>query len=277
MGTVGYQQLVDSLTAPHVPRSVAPPPKAPASDAAAPPAPGTVGAASPTVGAGADQANQSVGPLKPTTTTPPGVDPAAPKVIQAFDPSPEYLRLDDCEREFMKRLHPLIPSPRAAKRFVNVYRLLRTTVGENEKTAFVAEDKQGEYQSVQLLLAVQTGYPNEAMEIIRDLIEQSPEGSWWTFVEGYARRYAPRPTKRPASRSANAARRVQPEVVTGEPEGTSWLEFLERLNHLRPAMPDVSCRGFVKWSPRVARYSFQSARALQFASPPSRKLSNDSR
>ena len=59
-------------------------------------------------------------------------DPARPAagLTQPAEPekplrSPQVLSISDDEREFMKLLHPLIETPRATKRFVNVYRLLR--------------------------------------------------------------------------------------------------------------------------------------------------------
>ena len=79
--------------------------------------------------------------------------------VAIFDPNPEPLQMKECERKFMQRFLPLIPSPRAAKRFANTYRLVRASVGSQEIDSFVREDESGDYQIVQLLLAIQTGYP----------------------------------------------------------------------------------------------------------------------
>ncbi len=198
----------------------------------------------------------------------PAIADASINVVQerVFDPNPEYLRLSDFEREFMKVLLPLIPSPRAAKRFVNIYRLLRTTVTPNEMLSFVSEDKDGEYRAVQLLLAIQTGYPNQAVEIIRDLIEQNPTVSWWTFVDRYTEKYGQRSKRRSAEPTT---RRSIPShnPIASQVDSERWREFLDRLNLLRPELSERTCTDFIKWSPRIARYSFQSARVLQYATP----------
>jgi hypothetical protein len=105
--------------------------------------------------------------------------------VSVFDPDPEPLQLKQCEREFMWRFQAFIPSPRATKRFVNVYRLLRALVSGLELAAFVRDDGTGEYQVVQFLLAIQTGYPEQAMEIIGALIDRNPGQSWQAFLKGY--------------------------------------------------------------------------------------------
>jgi len=57
----------------------------------------------------------------------------------------------------------------SGKRFVNVYRLVRTSVGEKELRAFVNEDEGGEYRR-SVIAGYQTGYPEQAMQITQDLI-----------------------------------------------------------------------------------------------------------
>ena len=189
--------------------------------------------------------------------------PSTPVVIsvpEAFDPNPKHLQLQDCEREFMKLLHPLIHSPRAAKRFVNVYRLLRTSVDANELEMFVTKNKGGEYQAVQLLLAIQTGYPNQAVEITDDLIEQKPQESWWTFIQ----KYATRPKRAIVSSLRNPRRQesATPNVGNSRFKDEYWQEFVKCMNSLKPQIGDRSCADCVKWAPRVARYSFRSSRML---------------
>jgi hypothetical protein len=100
-----------------------------------------------------------------------------------FDPNPQHLIIEASEREFMTKMCRLIPSPRATKRFVNVYRLLRTSP-EAQSPSFIGKTNDGEYQAVQLLLAIQVGYPTQAMQIIRDLIEQQPTKKlWWELCQ----------------------------------------------------------------------------------------------
>ena len=68
----------------------------------------------------------------------------------------------------MKLLFPLIPTPRATKRFVNVYRLLRGLTTGAQRTALIGNETDGGYRQVLVLLAMVTGYPVEATEVMRE-------------------------------------------------------------------------------------------------------------
>ena len=91
----------------------------------------------------------------------------------------------------MKELYPLIPSPRASKRFVNVYRLLRASVEPNREHEFIGDEKWGGHRPVLLLLAILSGYPNEATEILQALVKQEHDETWWEFVRGFEKRTKP--------------------------------------------------------------------------------------
>jgi hypothetical protein len=151
----------------------------------------------------------------------------------------------------MKLLHEIIPSPRAGKRFINIYRLIRATVNERERSAFVGDVNGGEYQCAMLLLAILTGYPPEATAIFRDLIHRQHTETWWKFI-GDLR----------ASRLVGFSEGAKFAVT---PQQRRWEELLNKLDGLRPAISDRSCADFVKWAPRIARYSFQSGRVLSNA------------
>ena len=74
-----------------------------------------------------------VPPHQPATGTPP---PAAPQAAAPpppeIDMRPAHLQIPEHERRFIQSLYALIPTPRAAKRLVNVYRLLRATLEEKD-------------------------------------------------------------------------------------------------------------------------------------------------
>jgi hypothetical protein len=177
--------------------------------------------------------------------------------VSVFDPNPEPLQLKDCERKFMWRLHRLVPSPRAAKRFVNIYRLLRAAMSAEELDNFVRDDESGEYKAVQLLLAVQTGYPEQATEIINKLLKTRPKGGWQEFLKTCA----PKPGKTTATARLP---RGQDNKTAEQAKAESWEEFEKRLGEVAPEVFEkISCTNFLKWAPRVARYSFQTVRALQ--------------
>ena len=236
----GFQNLLNNLTESPVDGHEAETPQLPAQTV---PATGGIGAS--------NQSVPATGAKAPPTANVPAIQ------VSVFDPDPEPLQLKQCEREFMWRFQPFIPSPRATKRFVNVYRLLRASVGGPELADFVRRDGTGEYQVVQFLLAIQTGYPEQAMEIIGDLIDQNPKESWQTFLKSYRRKADLTQDEKgaPKRRTSPAARSLQTE---------NWQEFFEQLDRITPDFFEArACDEFLKWGPRVARYSFQAARVLQ--------------
>jgi WD40 repeat protein len=89
--------------------------------------------------------------------------------------SPAGLRLRTSEREFLARLTPLLATPRAVKKLVNLYRLLRLGVPESELDAFVGGKDGGPYQAAALLLAALVGAPNEAPKLLAALAKAAPE------------------------------------------------------------------------------------------------------
>lgn len=186
----------------------------------------------------------SVAPLAPQN----GGRTATDKKRTPFKP----LNLSNDEREFMKRLHPLISTPRAAKRFVNVYRLLRALSDEDE--AFRGTKERAEHRAVLVLLAILTGHPSQGTELLRDLLDgQATDTSWWEFMETYRSRGKPK-----SSLGASQA------------EAERWRHFFEKIDEVRNDVRetgscrdfDESCDGFVKWAGQVSRFSFQSARVV---------------
>lgn len=179
-------------------------------------------------------------PPAPATAVPASAPPqqqqtemkAAPAAKAVETTNVDYLTLQKWETEDMKVMYPLIPSPRAAKRFVNTYRLLRGMVDEYEQAAFVGDGAAlaGDYRAALLMLAMLTGYPEETTEILRELLTSAaPDPDWWSFVEAR---------------------------VKGEP-------LREQLAAIKPsllALPPTAT--FAKWAPHVARFSFHSGRVV---------------
>lgn len=178
------------------------------------------------------------------------------KSSRTFDPNPKYLRIEENERQFLRQLHPLIPSPRAAKRLVNIYRLLRTSIGETEMTQFLELKADGEFQAVLLLLAIQTGFPVQGMQIIRDLTHCEPNLLWWDFVNKYGLERTFN-TREDRTKGQPFKDRAPKSKVRLEKE--HFRELLEKLKLLPPnTLVERSCEVFKKWAPLVSRYSFQS-------------------
>src|SRR4051812_1641445 len=86
----------------------------------------------------------------------------------------------------MKGLAAFMPSPRPAKRFINLSRPLRALLSRDEerKTRFL-DPSTWEYRAPMLLLAIQTGHPDEAVEMLRALIEGDRRGTWQEFLQPF--------------------------------------------------------------------------------------------
>jgi hypothetical protein len=81
----------------------------------------------------------------------------APKVGKRegrADLRPQQLDISDDEMAFLSRLAPLVATPRAAKRMVNLYRLVRARLPGDEVEWFVAD---GKFQAVLVMLALHAG------------------------------------------------------------------------------------------------------------------------
>lgn len=218
----GFGSLIDDLTR----ASAAPAP------VQMPVNPGTVAAALPPP----EAAVSDIAPIPRIEPKPPTEPPPPP-------PAPLILSITDEERAFMKALHGFIPSPRAAKRFVNTYRLLHASLATNERAAFVGNTEHlGDCRYAQLLLAMLIGYPAEATRVLALLVEQEPPGSWWDFIQACAH-----------DKSGHG---TSPE---------RWAELGSRMDELRTqrVLPEtLTCGVFVTWAPQVARYSFQARSVL---------------
>ena len=156
--------------------------------------------------------------------------------------NPRSLDISDGERRYMAHMYPLIGTPRGAKRFVNVYRLLKASHPVTEQGSFA---KPGVHRPVLLLLAALTGYPRETAEILRILVEDEPGGTWWNFVLPYAEQAAKATKEEDPLRSA------------------SWEQLTAKLQQVQSADErDLSCDDMRVRAREVARYSFESSRIL---------------
>jgi KAP family P-loop domain/WD domain, G-beta repeat len=94
-----------------------------------------------------------------------------PRASPEFDDlRPSGLRITAVERAFLARLGPLLSTPRAVKRLVNLYRLLRIGVSDAMIDEFVGTVAcGGPYQAAALLLAVIVGSPDEGRQLLLSL------------------------------------------------------------------------------------------------------------
>jgi hypothetical protein len=94
------------------------------------------------------------------------------------DLSPEGLKISRVELDFISELAPLLGrSPRALKRFVNVYRLIRVRLGSWDRRLFLSKAHSvPDYGAVLFLLAIDTGAPQVAPAFFKRLRESSMNG-----------------------------------------------------------------------------------------------------
>jgi len=93
----------------------------------------------------------------------------------------EALRIRKVERDFMNEVAPLMPrTPRAVKRFVNIYRLYKAALSASDLDKFLGrEGHQGNFRAVQVLLALVISTPDFAKAVVKVLsTPKEPRPQW---------------------------------------------------------------------------------------------------
>jgi len=107
--------------------------------------------------------------------------PSAEDEAEEIDPNPKGLLLEPAERDFLSQMAPYAgQSPRTVKRFVNVYRLLRTAIPSQELRALVGNKGESlSYRAIIAQLAIVTGAPTLADRYF-EVLESTPSASGQT-------------------------------------------------------------------------------------------------
>ena len=172
MDDSGCRSLIDALVvsdrdlqrsaeipAGHAPAVMPVPPTAPALTSPAP----------------APPSNTGVRPEVPAPPSAPVPPPPTPAKTPAAKITIESLRLTEPEILLMRGLAPWIGrSPRATKRFVNIYRLIKAAVPPSEQQAFIA----GGFRAPMVLLAMATRSP----ELARRFLAESAALNDWDLM-----------------------------------------------------------------------------------------------
>lgn len=156
-----------------------------------------------------------------------------------FTVNEESLVIRDWEIEFAEHLFELIPSPRAAGRFSNVYRLLKASVLKKDLPAFEGRrELSGDFQVPMLLLALLIGASREAVRFFPDIEGQIRKGS--------------------------SIRVSLANIRASVREKDSYGSVIEKIQHVvnQKDFPSDS-RLILEWIPKVARFSFDLSRALK--------------
>ena len=182
-------------------------------------------------------------PSGPAIAATPAINPVpAPLPASAPAPQPpppaeldeEALLIRPWETEFAERLSPFLRTPRAAKRFSNLYRILKARISAAERPGFEGSSAiPGEFQAAMLLLAIGTGRPDAAEPLFPALLDR-------------------------AHKNQNASSALQAPALL-ELEDPYSLEIAEDVKSLfRNGPVLLSDAILAKWIPRVARFSFHT-------------------
>jgi KAP family P-loop domain len=150
----------------------------------------------------------------------------------APDLRPQGLQLSRAEIDFMTMLGALVPTPRAAKKLTNLYRLVRISIADAELASFLGNETNAPYQAVQILLAILAGTPTLARTIFEQLLTASAEDDLLTVI---------------AETSTGQAGKTQLEPI---------MTTLEKISTEKP-LP-AKAGEYQRWCPALARYSFHT-------------------
>jgi WD40 repeat protein len=169
--------------------------------------------------------------------------PASAAASVAPSPSPRTLALTPPERDFAASIAPILRTPRAVKKFTNLYRLLRAGLddarGDVDRLLYDDGENTPEYQAALILLAVLIRFPERASDFLREIGDLSPD--------------AP-------------------------PDGRTWADYIEEPRHAEALQrfvvtaTDLAANGatstrepFRRWALEISRYSFATGQEI-FAS-----------
>ena len=147
----------------------------------------------------------------------------------------ESLIIRPWEVEFATQLSSFITTPRGAKRFANIYRLIKAPLSPTELVAFEGTGtSQGEFQAAMLSLEILTGFPQLSARLFEALdSQQTASITPQQFFAGVGSYLA---------------------------EGPSARQLQDCINLSGPSSISATRETFLKWIPRVSRFSFYTAK-----------------
>jgi hypothetical protein len=183
------------------------------------------------------------------------------------------MEIPDEEVEFIKRLSPLIRSPRAANRFVNVYRFIRAGMKPGELRRFRGGGgRPGEFRAAALLLALVTGFPWQAGELLEEIARAEHQtGKRWRDVrDSVARRAAgdvrPRDVGNGEADGDAAAGGAEDAEALPRRDVRRWRELQTALAEVERHMADApmpeDLAAYARWAEHVGRFSFHTGHVI---------------
>ncbi|HMG68885.1 MAG TPA: P-loop NTPase fold protein, partial [Chitinophagaceae bacterium] len=161
-----------------------------------------------------------------------------PPVYGEFKVNEESLTIRSWETNFASELFRIISTPRAAKRFANIYRILKASVQREDLANFEGSaELPGEFQLPMLLLAILTGTPSLASKIFPKLKEGATEG---------------------------IGIKDSLEQADADDKKSGWNDLLRRdvLSIVERSWFPNDIRLLAAWLPKVSRFSFEVGRLV---------------
>ncbi len=169
----------------------------------------------------------------------------------------DAMGLTRTEVEFAQSLGHLLDAPRAAKRLMNTYRLIRSTrsVGFSEFLGLM--ERPGEFQAVLTLFAITAGYPTLADRVLVALEEdaglEKPTTTWNDFVA------ALQPSSGGAATGAyfpKDLRAADPNDNLAQYELAQWTNMTHGISDSTWHNTRTELEPYRRWGRVVARFSF---------------------
>jgi hypothetical protein len=156
---------------------------------------------------------------------------------RVFEINESSLEIRDWETEFAVSLLPFIPTPRAAKRFTNIYRILKASVPKRDLESYEGTEKlPGTFQVPMILLSILTGMPEQAPAFFENLKESLAATTVREVFE----------------------RALKNKALTSDGHFT---QFLTRIISSGTFPNDKEL--LAAWLPKVARFSFEVGRMVK--------------
>ena len=122
----------------------------------------------------------------------------------------------------------------STKRFANIYRLIKAPLSPEDLVAFEGTAaNRGEFRAAMLLLAILTGFPQLSARLFRALEDQQTPSITPQQIFADVRKYLP--------------------------ESSLTAQLQDCLTRLGPTDVSLTRQTYLKWIPRVARFSFYTA------------------
>lgn len=159
------------------------------------------------------------------------------------------------EVRFIQQLGGLVDTPRATKRLMNTYRLIRATQHVGSRSRFLGSDgKPGEYFAVLTLLAVAAGYPRLADQVLLALeteVQKHQIHRWKDFVGELDPDKAEQGKLVPAEIRPPEDRDLLSQTAAAE-----WENMVKGLQASLPGTRLNDLEPYQRWGRTVARFSF---------------------